>query len=417
MTLAMGIVKIEVKIPELTRALEAFKKNRINSLEAMSLEVKSAVSSAFHQLLHAEMTLFLGQADQADNKRNGYQEREYALKGVGSLRIRVPVDRKRKFESSIVPSREQIDPRLKEDMAVLHLAGLSTRTLAMVSKRILGVEIGKDTVSKSLSVVEEKALQWLERDLTEEYWALFIDGTNFRLQRRGSTEKEPSLVVIGLDQRNCMSILTIQPGHKDNAESWREVFADLSKRGLKMSSVRIGVMDGLPGLETVFKESFSNAVTGRCWVHSLRNAMAKTPERLRAPFKLLAHRVMYASSENAARVAFKELKIAMQSDAQRAVHCLEKDLDSLLVHYRFDRPLWRSLRSTNPIERVNKELKRRTKSMETLGERTLSVVAAFTAMRLEYQWQRLAVDSPRILNLKTVKQNAIESAVGSLLSN
>lgn len=109
--------------------------------------------------------------------------------------------------------------------------------------------------------------------------------------------------------------------------------------------------------------------------------------------------------------------MAMQADAQRAVYCLEKDIDLLLVHYRFDRSLWRSLRTINPIERVNKELKRRTKSMETLGERTLMVVAAFTAMRLEFQWRRLPVDTPRIMNLRSVKENAIESAADTLLSN
>jgi len=145
--------------------------------------------------------------------------------------------------------------------------------------------------------------------------------------------------------------------------------------------------------------------------------MAKTPERLREPFKLLANKVMYASSENAARVAFKELKLQMQSDAQRAVYCLEKDLESLLVHYRFERSLWRSLRTMNPIERVNKELKRRTKSMETVGENTLMIVTAFTALRLEYNWQRLSVDSPQLLHLKRVKQNAIESTMESILSN
>ena len=268
MTLTMGIVKIEIKIPELTKALEEFKNNRVRALEFLSAEIKKSVATTFDQLLHTEMTLFLGQPDQADNKRNGYQDRDYALKGVGSVRIRMPVDRKRKFESAVVPPREQIDPRLKEDLAVLHLAGLSTRTLAMISKRILGIEIGKDTVSGSLDLVEDKALQWLERDLKEEYWGLFIDGTNFRMQRRGSTEKEPSLVVVGINKSNRMSILTIQPGAKDNAESWREVFADLSRRGLNTSSVRIGIMDGLPGLETAFKESFTNAVTARCWVHS-----------------------------------------------------------------------------------------------------------------------------------------------------
>lgn len=415
-TINMGIIKVEIKIPELARALEEFKNNRVKSLELLSVEVRSAFSESLNQLLNAEMTVFLGRPDQLENKRNGFQDREYAVKGVGCVRIRMPVDRRRAFKSVIIPKNEQIDPRLKQDLAVLHLAGISTRTMAMISKRILGVELSKDTVSQSLGSVEEKALEWLERPLTEDYWALFVDGTNFRMQRRGSTEKEPTLVVIGLNKNNTMSILTLQPGYKDNADSWREVFKDLQRRGLKSEKVRIGLMDGLPGLETAFKESFTNAVTGRCWVHSLRNAMAKTPERLREPFKQLADQVMYASSENAARDAFRDLKAQMNNDAHRAVHCLEKDLDSLLVHYRFDRALWRALRTTNPIERVNKELKRRTKSMETIGEKTLRVLVAFTAMRLEFQWQRIAVDSPRILNLKAVRPNAIESTL-ELITN
>lgn len=419
MTLSMGIVKVEVKVPELTKALEEFKSNRMKTLELLSQEVKLSVSNLFNQLLNAEMTLFLGEADQRDNKRNGFDDREYALKGIGCLRLRVPVDRKRRFESSVVPAREQMDPRLKEDLAVLHLAGISTRTLAMISRRVLGLEVSKQTVSNSLGLIENKALEWLERPIDQEFWALFIDGTNFRMQRRGSTEKEPSLVVIGLNKQNRMSILTIQPGLKDDANSWQEVFADLVKRGLKTSSVRIGVMDGLPGLEKTFKETFTNAVTGRCWVHSLRNATAKTPERLREAFQSLAAKVMYASSENAARVAFKELKLAMGSDGQRAVNCLEKDLESLLTHYKFEKSLWRSLRTTNPIERVNKELKRRTKSMETIGERTLKVLVAFTAMRLELGWHKIPVDSERLNNLKYAKNkiNTVESAMASMITN
>lgn len=419
MTLSMGIVKVEIKVAELTKVLEHFRDNRLNTLELLGQEVKQSVSNLFNQLLNAEMTLFLGEADQQGNKRNGYEDREYALKGVGCLRLRVPVDRKRKFASAVIPTREQLDPRLKEDLAVLHLAGISTRTMAMISKRILGIEVSKQTVTNSLGMIEDKALKWLERPIDKEFWALFIDGTNFRIQRRGSTEKEPSLVVIGLSNDNRMSILTIQPGLKDDADSWEEVFSDLIKRGLKTKAVRIGVMDGLPGLEKRFKETFTNAVTGRCWVHALKNAFAKTPERLREAFQILTGKVMYASSENAARVAFKELKLAMGADGQRAVNCLEKDLESLLVHYRFEKSLWRSLRTTNPIERVNKELKRRTKSMESIGENTLMVLLAFTAMRLEYNWQKIPVDSVLLENLKYAKNkvNVIESAMGSMLTN
>jgi putative transposase len=211
-----------------------------------------------------------------------------------------------------------------------------------------------------------------------------------------------------------MSVLAIQPGNKDNVASWREVFKDLIKRGLDPQAVQIGVMDGLPGLESAFKETFTRAVTGRCWVHSLRNAMAKTPERLRVAFKRLADRVMYASSEADARQAFSALKTEMGSDAERAVRVIEKDLESLLAHYTFERTFWRTLRTTNPIERVNKELKRRVKSMETLGERTLEVLVAFTAMRLEYHWQRVPVDTPHLEKLGR-KKNQIEEAVLQLI--
>jgi putative transposase len=411
----MGIIKVEIKVPELVKAIESFKENRMAALEHLTAEVKNSVSEMFNQVLQAEMALFLGSPDQCDNKRNGYEDRDYALKGVGCLRIRMPVDRKRDFKSVVIPPREQIDPRLKEDLAVLHLAGISNRVLAMISKRVLGVEVSTDTVTKSLSSIEAKALEWLERPLEKKYWALFIDGTNFKIQRRQSTEKEPALVVLGIDEDNRMSILAMQPGHKDDAQCWTEVFKDLIIRGLNPQSVQIGIMDGLPGLEKAFRESFVNAKTARCWVHSLRNALAKTPERLRDPFKQQAHQIMYARSENDAREAFKRLKLQMGTDAERAVRCLEKDLESLLVHYSFDQRYWRTLRTTNPIERINKELKRRTKSMETVGERTLNIVLAFVAMRLEYHWQRVPVDSSHLEKIGSRKKNQIETVVAGLL--
>lgn len=417
MQLNMGIVKIEVSLPEATRAIEEFRRNRTKAFEALTSEVKSAVGGAINQLLHTEMTLFLGRPDQDQNKRNGYQEREYALKGVGCIRIRMPVDRRREFKSEIIKPNEQIDPRLKEDMAVLHLAGLSKRTLAMMSKRVLGVEVSHDTVGKSLELVKPKALSFLERDLSNrKFWALYVDGTNFKIQRRGSTEKEPTLVVLGIDAKNSLSLLAMEPGTKDNAECWRAVFASLASRGLDFQAVRIGIMDGLPGLEKLFRETFPNAITQRCWVHAMRNALAKTPHRHREAFKKLTQRVMYAGSANASRLAFKELKAAMGNDAERAVMCLEKDLDSLMAHYQFEKPLWRALKTTNPIERVNREFKRRTKAMDSLGEHTLNVLLAFTALRLEYGWATTRVDLERFEHLVSVQRiNKIEQAAGDLL--
>jgi len=297
---------------------------------------------------------------------------------------------------------------------VLHLAGLSTRTLSLMSKRLLGVEVSPTTVSESLDLIADKATKWLERPITRPYWALYIDGTNFSVQRRGSTEKEPSLVVVGVDDDNRRSLLAVEPGTRDDVTCWEACFRSLIERGLDPLKVRIGLMDGLPGLEDLFQRTFANSVTGRCWKHALGNAVAKVPARLRDAFLKLTHAVMYAESENTARVAFERLKTTMGADAERAVRCLEKDLDSLLVHYRFDRSLWRALKTTNTVERVHKEFKRRTKVMEGLGERTLRCVVAFTALRLEMGWRRDAINASKFQNLTGVKRNEIESTVNAL---
>lgn len=414
MRFRLGLIKVEINLPEIASTLEAFANNRKKAFEGLVTEAKTQLADAVSTLMRHEIELFLGRSDQDGNRMNGYTVREYAIKGLGSVKVKVPRDRNGAFESVVVKPRERMEPRLREDVAMLHLAGLSTRTLAMISKRLLGVEVSPKTVSNSVEVVESAAEKWLQRPLTGRYWALYVDGTNFSVQRRGSTQKEPSLVVLGVDETNRRSVLAIEPGTRDNCDAWRAVFRDLKRRGLDPSYVRVGVMDGLPGLERLFKEEFCEAVTARCWAHSMRNACSKAPERLREAFKLLADRVMYADGEGAAREAFLRLQEAMGDDAERAVACLSKDLDSLVTHYRFDRSVWRALKTTNSIERVNKEFKRRTKAMETVGEKTLRSVLVFTALKLEMGWRMKPVDAKSLQRFGLREENVIEMAAEAI---
>ena len=415
-----SIVRIEISLPEAVKAIQNFKKNRVMALGDFSNELKKSAQQFFETLMETEFSAFLGRDEQSGNKRNGYRERTYALKGVGALRLRVPRDRHSKFDSSVIPKNEVMDPRLKEDFAVLSLAGISMRSLGMISRRILGLEVGKDTVAASYGLIEEAALKWLERPLEGKYWALYMDGTNFKVQRRGSTEREPTLVVLGVGEDDCRSILAMEPGHKENVECWRTVFKSLKSRGLDAGAVRIGVMDGLPGLEKAFREEFPNAVAARCWVHAKRNAVNKCPARLRDIFRVMVSAVMYADSQQGGREAFLDLKAKMGEDGKRAVHCLEKDLESLLIHYTFDRKYWRALKTTNPIERVNKEFKRRAKPMEGMGEKALTGLMVFTALKLEMGWQFWKVDDERYnkslaLSPQNRGHNLLEKSVEQLL--
>ena len=115
MKLQMGIVKVEIKIPELVKAVEIFKENNHKLFEVITSEVKSSVTTCLNKLLETEIDIFLGQADQSTNKKNGSYEREFSIKGVGCIRLRVPRDRNSVFKSSIVSEHETLDSKLKED--------------------------------------------------------------------------------------------------------------------------------------------------------------------------------------------------------------------------------------------------------------------------------------------------------------
>lgn len=206
MEFIIGIIKVEISVPEAIKSVTKFKQNWLKALESLSNDLRESACHIINQLLNTEMAIFLGEKEQSDNKKNGYKDKDYTLKGVGTIRIKVPQDRKSEFKSSIIPKNETIDPRLKEDMAVLHLAGISTRVMSMISNRLLGVAVSQTTVSDSLNLVEDRALAWLDRPLEKKYWALYVDGTNFKIQRRGSTQSEPSLVVLGIDEDNYRTV-------------------------------------------------------------------------------------------------------------------------------------------------------------------------------------------------------------------
>src|SRR5262249_37488071 len=162
---------------------------------------------------------------------------------IGSMTMRVPRDRKGTYESRIVPASRRYDEALERDLAALHLAGISTRMLSILSGRVLGVKLSMTEVSNALQTLVPAARTFLERPLGTRRWIyLYIDGTNFRV-RRSTVAVEPTLVVLGVDEHGFKSVLAMITGDKDSRGAWEMVFADLKARGLDGSSVELGIMD------------------------------------------------------------------------------------------------------------------------------------------------------------------------------
>ena len=271
----------------------------------------------------------------------------------------------------------------------MFLAGVSTRTLSILSERLIGRKISPMEVSNAGKELTEAVEAWRERDLSKEpIKYLYVDGTLFSMRIDGSVEKVPVLVVIGVTLAGHRTVLAVQAGDKESASTWRELFKDVKRRGLDSSQVILGIMDGLPGLEKVFHEEFSNARVQRCQIHVARNILAKVPKKLKKTVADEVRSIFYASSKKKALSFFEQFKERWEQELPSAVKCLENSLHSCLTYLQFPEDEWLCLRTTNVIERVNKEFKRRTKPMEILaGERSCYTLLAFVCLKMELRWR------------------------------
>jgi len=413
-----SLMKIIVRIADVIALARRFEESPTLAMREVVTEMRDGVRDVLERVMAAELELFLGRREEAGNKRNGFVSRAYGIKGVGTVKLRVPRDRAGRFSSNVVPAYRRYDLATEKDIALLNLAGLSTRMLAQLSGALLGVRVSANEVSNALHTIIPAAKAFLSRPLGERKWIyLYVDGTNFRV-RRSTVDIEPTLVVLGVDETGRKSVLSMIQGDKDSRAAWQAVFVDLKERGLDSACVRAGIMDGLPGLGDAFREAFPNAKVLRCWVHRARNVMPLVPRRYQAAFQAMWNAVAYADSLDAARVAFETLKTTWAKDASDAVDRMARDIDALLAHYTFPREHWEALRTTNPIERVNKEFKRRSKAMEVVSPDGLKPLLAFTAIRLEYGWAQTPITSNKLRRLKyrELRERELEETTKTLLN-
>ena len=387
-------MKMEITVPEVMEIINGIREEQQNLFAMIRENVQETVGHYLSTLMDKEMSHFLGRdryvrCQEDTNHRNGSYPRKFTLKGIGEVDLRVPRDRNGLFSTQVIPRSKQYEDILREDLGVIFLAGVSTRTLSMMSERLIGRKLSAGEISNVSKELTTAVEAWRERDLSKESIKyLYIDGTNFSMRIDGSVEKVPVLVVIGVTAKGCRTSLGLQAGDKESATSWREMFKDLKRRGLDGGTIALGIMDGLPALERVFKEEFPHAKTQRCQVHVARNVLAKVPKKLKKRIGDEVRSMFYASSKAKALDFFEQFKATWEEEIPSAVKCLENSLESCLTYLHFPEEEWLCLRTTNVIERVNKEFKRRTKPMEILaGERSCYTLLAFVCLKMEVHWR------------------------------
>jgi putative transposase len=413
-------MRVEISVPEVVNIFKEIQEQQEiqeqpeKIFEIIRVEIRENVGEYLTKLMDMELTHFLGRKwyehSQGDvNHRNGSYGRNFTLKGIGEVKVEVPRDRNAEFKTQVIPRSKRYENELRQDLSFMFLTGISTRTLSMISTRLIGRRISPAEVSNANKELIDAVEKWRDRDLSDEpIKYMFLDGVCFDMRIDGSIEKVPVLVAIGVTGTGCKRVLGFQAGDKESAPTWREFLKDLKKRGLDGSKMILGAMDGLPGLEKVFKEEFPKAKVQRCQVHVTRNVLAKVPKKLKKAVADDLRSIFYASSKEKAMEFFAIFKEKWEKDLPSAVKCLENSIQSCLTFFICPEEEWISLRTTNVIERLNKEFKRRTKPMEIVaGENACYTLLAFICLKMELHWRSNPIGKVRN-NLPFLKELAFE---------
>ena len=391
-------MKISLSVTELKNVFKEIQRQPERIFEMMRTEMNQSVGQYLSDLMRAELSRFLGRepyerTEAETNHRNGSYKRQFAMKRFGEVRVEVPRDRSCEFHSEVLPRSKRYEDALRKDICLMYLTGVSTRTLSMISKQLLGRKISAGEVSRANGELVGAVERWRTRDLSQEKIKyLLLDGVNFSMRVGKSVETVPVLVAIGVREDGTRLVLGLQAGDKESAACWREFFKDLKSRGLAAETVTLGVMDGLAGLEMVFKEEFPKAEVQRCQVHVARNVLAKVPKKLKQEVADGMRSIFYASSKEKAKEFFAQFKERWEKEVPSAVKCLENSLEACLTFFKFPPEEWQALRTTNIIERLNKEFKRRTKSMEIVaGENACYRLLAFISLKMEMHWKKYPI--------------------------
>ena len=355
--------------------------------------MRERVREAIEAIIEEELEAALGAASSArvGEDRRGYRHgtrlRTLAT-SLGPATIAMPRARldagdgaTREWQSRVVPRYQRRTTRVDEAILGIYLAGTNTRRVKSALAPLLkGAPLSKDAVSRLVGRMSEDFESWRTRDLAnEEIGYLFMDGWYPKVRIGKRRERVPVLVTLGVREDGEKVVLDMRIAGEESAVAWGEVVSDLVKR--KLRAPVLAIIDGNPGLPDALRQQWPKIEIQRCTVHKLRNLEAKVPRALREELCEDYRRMVYGKTVaevEKGRTAFAR-KWKLRCPA--VVRSLEEAGDELFTFLRFPKSQWRSLRTTNALERINEEFRRRTKTQASLPNEESVLLLLFGLLR------------------------------------
>lgn len=336
-------------------------------------EIRPVVREAIERILDEELKRVLGagwyvRAEQRSGYRNGSMTRSLGTP-MGSMEIEVPRGRVMGPDGTETEWRSEKLPRHARrmrgiDRAVLsiYLSGTNQRRVEAALRPLLkGLPLSKSAVSRLAGRLREQREAWMSRDLAEEkIQYVFLDGFVVPVRRDGRVVRNPVLIAVGVRESGEKVLLSLRLAGGESTAAWRSVVEDLARRGVRAPA--LSVIDGSPGLRAAVGAVWPDTPVGRCAVHKLQNLLAHAPRHAHEAIREDFHRITQAASLGSAQSAYQRFLERWRRRCPAVATSLEEGGPELLTFYRFPKEQWKSLRTTNVIERLNGELRRRIKT-------------------------------------------------------
>jgi len=343
--------------------------------------VRSTVEETLNALLDAEADRLCGarkyeRSEGRKDTRAGSYDRQLHTK-AGEVTLTVPKLRSLPFETAIIERYRRRESSVEEALIEMYIAGVSVRRVEDITQALWGTKVSASTVSELNQKIYGKIDEWRLRSLVGDFPYVFLDGLWLKRSWGGEVKNVSVLVAIGVAQTGYREILGVSEGAKEDKASWTQFLRELKERGLK--GVQLFVSDKCLGLVENLAEFYPEARWQRCVVHFYRNVWTAVPSgKVKAAAAMLkaihAQEDAEAAREKARQVAAKlrEMRLA------RAAEIVEAGIDETLTYYAMPAEHWRCLRTNNPLERLMREIRRRTRVVGAFpdGNSALMLVAA-----------------------------------------
>lgn len=325
--------------------------------------VGKLLQSMLNQVLEAEMSEFVGaqpyeRNDERVAVRNGYYERQLTTR-VGKLTLRVPRDRSGRFSTEIFERYQRHEQALVTTLMEMVVNGVSTRKVTRITEELCGTEFSKSTVSKLCAGLDEHVEAFNERPLEKTYPCVLIDAIQTKVRRQEAVRATAILVVVGITEDGYREILGIRPSLNETEQGWLDTFRWLRKRGLR--GVEVMVSDAHEGLVNALHESFNGVIWQRCQVHFRKNVIDKTPKKYRDQMHENLSAIFTAPTPGHAKELLTVLYTQFEGKADDALDCLEEGFEDSTAVLGLPKKYRTRLRTTNMVERLNEEIRRREK--------------------------------------------------------